>query len=378
MNRPSDYDLGANERFYGDMEARGWRLVKLGRHFSRFASAEPSRARYRIEVYAPDFLETDSELSEGQLAVYEDCGWEYVTGRWMFHIFRAPEGSTAPEFYSDPRQQAETLRKLRRDTLWSWALWGLLLVLEPLLIGLLKGSPELSRAQAFQVFVLAPGLFLGLSLFVLWALYHHARDTWLITSTYRRLKRGIPLDHNPQRGHTVHRAVNAALWVLILLCALLAAVQFFSVRRTPLPEEADGPYLLLRDLGCEGERVPFMHRESEVTAVRSPLAWNWDTAEYLTAAEGGDWIYHMYQDVYRLPSRNMAMRMARALMAADPLSLTYTPIPPEGLDAAWSTHGIGLVVVKGNMAARITYLDGSHRTFDDQAICAALAERWAG
>ena len=57
--------------------ARGWRLVKRGRYLSRFAPVEPSAARYRIEVYTPPFLE-DRTLPEGQLAVFEDCGWEYA------------------------------------------------------------------------------------------------------------------------------------------------------------------------------------------------------------------------------------------------------------------------------------------------------------
>ena len=42
--------------------------------------------------------------------VYEDCGWEYVISRGYLHIFRAPEGNDAPEFYLEPEQQAATLK----------------------------------------------------------------------------------------------------------------------------------------------------------------------------------------------------------------------------------------------------------------------------
>ncbi len=45
-----------------------------------------------------------------------------------------------------------------------------------------------------------------------------------------------------------------------------------------------------------------------------------------------------------------------------------------GLDAAWVSHRHELVAVKGNMAARVTYLPSDN--FDPQLICAALAERW--
>ena len=95
--------------------------MKRGRYLSRFAPVEPSAARYRIEVYTPPFLE-DRTLPEGQLAVFEDCGWEYVADHGFLHIFRAPEGSDAPEFYADPVQQAETLKRVRRDLWWSMAL----------------------------------------------------------------------------------------------------------------------------------------------------------------------------------------------------------------------------------------------------------------
>lgn len=42
---PDEYALGENEKFYSDMEARGWRLVKRGQYLSKFAPVEPSRAR---------------------------------------------------------------------------------------------------------------------------------------------------------------------------------------------------------------------------------------------------------------------------------------------------------------------------------------------
>ena len=116
---PSDYELGENEKFYSDMEAKGWRLVKRYGAFSKFKAVEPAAARYRIEVCSPGFLE-QAVLSEGQLAVYEECGWEYVTDCGFLYIFRAPAGADAPEFYNDPAQQAGTLKKLKRQAIWGW------------------------------------------------------------------------------------------------------------------------------------------------------------------------------------------------------------------------------------------------------------------
>ena len=77
---PENYELGENEKFYSDMEASGWRLVKRGANLSKFVPVEPSRARYRVEVSAPGFLE-EANMSEAQLTVFADCGWEHVTDR---------------------------------------------------------------------------------------------------------------------------------------------------------------------------------------------------------------------------------------------------------------------------------------------------------
>ena len=144
---PSEYDLGENEKFYSDMEAKGWRLVKRGNNLSKFIPVEPSRTKYRIEVTSPAFLE-ETELPEGQLAVFEDCGWEHVAGRGFLHIFRAPEGSDAPEFYADPRQQAETLKGIRRY-LWCSAALLLLLVAAVVLFILLNPT----SARQYAIFV---------------------------------------------------------------------------------------------------------------------------------------------------------------------------------------------------------------------------------
>ena len=123
---PPAYALGETEKFYGEMEARGWRLQKRGGTFSKFVPVEPSAARYRVEVLAPSLLDVP-EMSEEQLAVYEDCGWTYVTDSGCLYIFRAPAGSDAPEFYMDPRQQAATLKALRRRDWWAMLLALLLL-----------------------------------------------------------------------------------------------------------------------------------------------------------------------------------------------------------------------------------------------------------
>ena len=371
---PETYELGENEKFYSDMEAKGWRLVKRGGYLSKFVPVEPSRARYRVEVSAPGFLE-EANMSEAQLAVFADCGWEYVTDRGLLYIFRAPEGSSAPEFYDDPAQQAETLKKLKRDAVWGWvptvAVWAVWLFIYLTLNGAGKFAASFRRslAELTPLFLLAGALLLQ-------ACYSRLRNALLITRTYRRMKRGVPLDHSPNRRRRVHRAVNGTLWSLVLLSALLLAVQLAATRSGDLPEETADPYLLLADLGAAGERTSFIGRDSSVTYSPGLLADYWDMREYLDDPSGMG--PALYQDVYRLRFPAMADWLAEALMNTASLSRqeNFQPMEAPGLDAVWVSHRHELVAVKGRLAAHITYIGDGF--WDPAAICGALEEKWAG
>ena len=304
---PPEYAIGETEKFYSDMETKGWRLVKRGQYLSKFTAVPPSRARYRIEVSAPRFLE-EPGLPEEQIGVYEDCGWEYVDFYGMIHVFRAPEGSDAPEFYLDPAQQAATLKGLRRSYVWAWVPICLLLGLQFLLAAAMNGGagstlPRLGT-ELRGAWVEGTALMLLCFLLLLWGIYCTVRGAWTISRTYRRMRRGQPLDHSPGGRHLCHRIISRGLAVLIAVSAVLAGAQWLGEETRPLPQEADGPYLLLEDLGHTGERTHLFYdgRTSEVTVSHSLLADYWDVFEVM-GENSGAW---MYQDVYRLRRPDMA------------------------------------------------------------------------
>lgn len=207
---PNDYALGENEKFYSDMEARGWRLVKRGSYLSKFEACEPGDVRYRIEVVDNKFLE-EPGMTDAQAAVFEDCGWEYVTWAGMLHVFRAPAGSDAPEFYADPRQQAATLKGLRRSYLLAWVPVAVVIAIHLMMAGAMYGDVDepLTRAAAeCQVaWVRYTALLVAVLVFLLWALYDGVRGIWYISRTYRRMKKGIPLDHEPKSRNLLHRVI---------------------------------------------------------------------------------------------------------------------------------------------------------------------------
>jgi len=381
---PDEYALGENEKFYSDMEARGWRLVKRGSTLSKFEPCEPSSARYRIEVVSPEFL-GETELSDEQIMVYADCGWEYVASYSMLHIFRAPAGSDAPEFYTDPRQQAATLKKLRRSYLLAWLPIVIMLALWLSMAAAMRGDVGAvlreGMAELQRRWVTVTTMYIMVYTTLAYAIYSMIRGAVSISRTYRRMKRGIPLDHDPKGKQILHRIVKHTTSAVMVICVALTAWQLsVGYEKYDLPMEADGPYLLLSDLGYEGERsTPFYSDDgSDVEHVKSLLAEFWLTREYIDLPSGKQvW---MDQDLYRLRYPDMAENFAHTLMETaifirDPENFRSVKVP--GLDAVW-VGGMEIVAIKDDLAV---YVVCSSEVYDNsgmiEKVLPALAEKWA-
>lgn len=372
---PRDYALGEMEKFYGDMEARGWRLVKRGAYLSKFEPAEPSRARYRVEIVVPGILDQPA-MSEEQLAVYDDCGWEYVTDRGVVYIFRAPEGSDAPEFYMEPQQQAATLKALKRRNRWGMAICWLVLLLNVPLLFANKTASQLG-AEIMMAWVENTALVLLYGWFILGALAAGFYESWRFDRLYRQMKKGVPLDHAP-RDRRWPRLCRWGHGAMMALLAVLLAAQWLGTETRDLPQTADGPYLLLEDLSHTGDRGHLFYddRTSRVEMTRSLLADHWDVFEVVEQGDGQTW---MYQDVYRL-RRAAPMDFARTLMETAVFARSaedFVPVEAQGLDAAWLCGDLELVAVKGDLviyAESLTpgYQDDGHL----RAMLPALAARW--
>lgn len=350
---PKEFDIGGTEKFYSDMAEKGWKLVKRGPVFSRFEQSKPEKTRYRIEVVSPKLLK-DGSLPEEQIGVYEDCGWEYVTGSGFLHVFRAPQSSNAPEFYLEPQQQAVTLESLRKQYFWS-LLSPLFSVILVLLISFAIWSPLQGNwsAQFYYAVVAMPFSVLSLPLLLLGMIWSDVWGAIDLNRLYRRMKKGIPMDHAPTGRHLIPRI---AQWVILAAAAACFCMDLFSFRTAPLPEVSDGPYVTLQELGVSGKRVPnSLHHdeESEIEYKRSPFAQGWTTHEYV---EGSQWLT---QEVYVLKNPALMDRFVESLMyqstfAHAPERFVETEI--EGLDQAWVTERLECIAVKSNMVAILTHL----------------------
>ena len=211
---PGEYAIGENEQFYGRMAQRGWLLDKRGAYLSRFRKGEPQQRKYRIELSSPHFLDDDQSLPEEQIQLYEECGWKLTAENGLVHVFSASEGSDAPEFYSDPRQQAATFRALKRSY---WVGWIVAFMILGFHAAMLFGLSSVSSFQTLQRFaadfvvgwVEETATVLFYAVFVLLAVYEMLYGTIRTMLLCRRLKRGKPLDHSPRR-HIVYQIITAA------------------------------------------------------------------------------------------------------------------------------------------------------------------------
>ncbi len=351
---PGEYAVGENESFYSEMAAKGWLLNKRGAYFSRFRKSRPEKRLYRVELANPDFLD-DAHLPDEQIALYEGCGWQYVSGCGLVHVFTVPEGSGAPEIHTDPPTQASTLRALKRSYISAFATVLVILCLHLLLACTMPGTPlniaNSWGADIVVAFFRADSLCLAYFFFViqsLLVLVYGAARTWAL---YRRLKGGKPIDHSHVPRRRIYRSVCASLISLCLIFLMIAAVEIASLEKYDMPESSDGPYITLADMGIDEKRTEnsIDGSGSSVEISRSLSCTFYHTREFTD----DKW---MYQDVYVLRFPALTGSLAECLMydctfADGPQDFTAVDI--DGLDSAWQSD-MEYICVRGDTVWYIT------------------------
>ena len=344
---PAEYAVAETERFYAEQAAKGWILESRGQYWSKFRRGEPKKLRYRMEFSTPGFLE-EPNLPDAQVELYEECGWELVGAHGITHIFCAPEDNAVPELYSTPEQQAVALKGLRksyRSGFWSVIFLGALI----LFLATLKDNTWDEWKAEFVVRLVqqSPVIF-AYPLFGLWATWDLVVGGIRSRALYRRLKKGLPIDRTPKVRHTVFEVISRSLVVLSISCLLFAIVQLVAIEKPEFPGEPGSPYLLLSEVGIEGEPGEglFDGNTSSIEHYFTLLTEGWNVTEYVET-DRGDAV--LYQDVYRLPSEKMARWFAPSVVENAALAdrKAFREVSVDGLDAAWQAPR-ECVAVKGN------------------------------
>lgn len=105
-----DYDIVGTEQWLEEMAEKGWLLEKDGQWLGwfDFAVCEKKKVRYRIQV-----TERRDEPDDEAVELAEKYGWDYVTRRGDFYIWRS-EDENARELNTDSELQAMMVNLLRK------------------------------------------------------------------------------------------------------------------------------------------------------------------------------------------------------------------------------------------------------------------------
>ncbi|MBQ7916036.1 MAG: DUF2812 domain-containing protein [Firmicutes bacterium] len=360
MNRtyrfhPADYAIGETEKFYEDMAAKGWQLVKRGLYLSRFEKAEPEKRRYRVELSTTSAFD-GTELPEEQIALYEECGWQFVTGASVINVFTAAEGSDAPEIYQDSTQQADTMKQLRRIYRGGWVIALIMVVLDVLAVLGIAGLLDWKLAMDIRkAWIIGTGLVLLVMLLYNQSAFRLLYAEYRIARLYRQMKKGQPLDHSPNKKHWPHRIASSLMWAAIGVAGVISLYQLVSSEHYLLPTEKEGPYLVLADFGVEGERKGMFRSVEECNRVevsQSLICKVWDVRECVEDVM-------LYQDIYEFKDRETAYRYLETIVTdstfADSLD-DYQLVELEGLDLAYAGR-VDYIAVKENYIYFFTLAD---------------------
>lgn len=384
-------DLDRNESWFSDMAEQGLFIDHFGFWSSAwFKKGTPRRTRYRMDVLP-------RKLTEDELALYDSCGWHFAAldqeTYWnpaFFYIFQTDENATVPELHTDPMEQAESLRKLRR-----WSLWDFWLgVAIPLFwIGLWVWQ-ALYAARRFDFLVNGSVFNIYWVLFSAFAVVDSLRSGRSIRRLYKRLAGGEPLDHHADylaahRRYALTAYLRPLLWA-VMMAVLLVQLIFSSLDQArPLPEGApDFPAVRLAEVhdGLDGPNA---------VCGESYHEWTWAGAvedrlyEYADDPETGvrlEW----YTTCYRLPFVKTAALAFDALLEGDwyrGISDAYwtaaaTRVETDLVDEAWAVapgeeNGwqYALYVRDERCIVMVSYSDYSARGTGDAAVTEAFRDR---
>lgn len=250
--RPNDYwRIGEHESWFSDMSLKGLHLHKMGTNFVHFEKGEPKQMEYRIEVTK------NKSISDEQIEMYEENGWDYVTSYQYFHVFASPVERKATELHTDPAEQAYTLQHLNKKMILNviFVAVGFAFIIGMLGATLfLDGTPILRLVEGF---ILQQMIIIFI---LLYYVYFSIRAMLAIQALRRNLKEGKAINHHAPWEKTLR--TNTAFSIVFVTIALASTalpwIQIIKSETFSLPEgDSDLPLVRLADL----EQNPLLVRD---------------------------------------------------------------------------------------------------------------------
>lgn len=247
------FAIGRNESWLSDMAQEGLHLRRYGRLFVYFEKGAPQDTKYRIDIF-------HEQPSPEQLAVYRDCGWDYVARNGLFYTFCADGKADTTELHTDPVEQSYTMEKLNKRHKINLVIVSIAIVL------------FLSMILSIYVFNDEPFLYMINGQFVqqmlvvmveLYVFYSVIRNYLAISALKKSLAQGRPINH--QADYKRARRVNtilASIFIPMALCTIFIPLAEMSMKeRYTLPTTANPlPVVRLADI----EQNPKLLREEHI------------------------------------------------------------------------------------------------------------------
>ena len=359
---PSSFSLSEIEEFYEEKARKGLFLEKRGDYLSRFFVDEPKELLYRVEVV--DYKkEENRKISEVQVAVYEDAGWNYVCGNKYIHVFSADKEADVPELYYEPLEQIETVKILRKSdtkaiftTLILW-LFIFFMNFASSRAKSVSGFIQMIRNNFHIMLIDTPVLFLVLYLILFIGIGELILGIYSSQYYISKLRKGIPFREIRPFAKKLKPWFKRIMAVSVSAILLTGLLEVASIQKEKDPSAMEGPYMTLEDFGIEkadGSEKPYYMVDSYK---RRKTIWGEvvKVVEYSNAAYSST---SLYQDVYEVRNAKLRKNLAEAFSENGYFSLNMDDpekITVSGMDEVYVVNEREMVVVKDDFVIRMLY-----------------------
>lgn len=337
-------DVERLESWLTDMAAEGWHLQDTGIFLRTFVfeKGEPRNVRYRLE---PGTGEPDYPAK----MLFKELGWEPVMGYSQFYIFRALSPDV-PELNTDPAVQLMTMKRLQRKTLF-WNLIAFALV--PFLL-----ATRFGEGYRFLITfgALVSVLLLGIMAFFVVELVVQIVQSGAVV---RKLKAGIPLDHNkPWRKYAWYHRIGTvavlifyAVYMMSMLTQCSASVA--QMDRSIAEYQGDPPFVTMTDLCPEGEYTPKDIMDSyntfaEYSSDCAPVNVEWKEYAEIVTPDGeiysGTLIIHYHETAAEWMAQGLAEEYLRVALQSKYHKTLEIPELDVDYAAAYSNQGCPTII----------------------------------
>ncbi|GEL76247.1 DUF2812 domain-containing protein [Tenuibacillus multivorans] len=239
------WEIEEQEAWFSNMATKGWKLININEWFATFERCEPQDIKYRCDVFKSKELD--------RIDLYQQTGWKYIGSRHYIQVFREKESYNPQDIHTEPLEHAATLTLLKKDItirgFLSIILFALVMALSIWLILINPIDLYIEDGSLLQMIIpITIGLYLYMKM---------VRGMIHMSKLYKKLKSGIPLDHDVSFSKKFKRKkimafsmiAIATLWFIFNIFSLISSLT--EDRHPPIPDR-DIPVVKMSDIVEEG------------------------------------------------------------------------------------------------------------------------------